>query len=885
MSLEIALILIRRNIEKKESLLDLSALELTKLPDELWELTHLKTLYLYGNKLEKLSPKIGQLQNLAGLYLYDNRLAALPSEIGRLQNLTNLSLFANQLIVLPPEIGRLQNLAQLNLFKNQLTTLPPEIGRLQNLTKLTFSVNQLTVLPPEIGQLQNLIELDLWSNHLTMLPPEIGGLQNLTKLDLRYNHLTALPPEIGQLRNLVELSLRSNRLTALPPEIAKLYKLKKIQLRNNPLEIAIPAKWLEKDEDSYSEFTQKILAYYRQTAADARSLGEERVLVVGEADGGKTKLLRALLLDEYSANFKETREPTDGIEINDFEKDGLRLRFWDFGGQEIMHATHRFFLSRRCVYLLVLDSTRDRAHNQAKAEYWLELIKYYGEGAPVLMIASKSEHFSLDINKNELQEKYPNLIPGPVLATSAKTGKGIEELCQAVWEHASHLPSVNVLLARNFITVKEEIEKHKDNRKAEVIEERDYRALCEKHGITEDERQDVLLQLLHDMGVILHYDDERLRDFGILNPEWATAGVYKLVNHPRIKEARGKFTLAQVKELINDEAAYPSALRRLLVDLMRKFELIYELPLQRDIFILPNALSYEQPDLSDWGAEAMSFEYEYNILRDSVLHRFIVRKHEWIENGQLWYSGVIVAHEGNQALIRADFKERKIRIRVRGEKETRKDFLYLIRTEFESLHSEGAQPQEFIYPPQYPDLRLPFDDMKVLAKTDREYRTVYQGRSVSVNLRELLDGFVTPEERMKDTEKEMRESGGRNEGMSVNINLRDLQGGNIVIGKGNQITQTITDNFNAFPPQLRNKLVELMSAAEAMMSQAQDEEIKEEIQENLDDLQKQGKKSAPNVDKIKVSVEGLKKAAENLKDIGKPVLELAAAVIKLLVMS
>jgi internalin A len=36
-------------------------------------------------------------------------------------------------------------------------------------------------------------------------------------------------------------------------------------------------------------------------------------------------------------------------------QDQAHLNVWDFGGQEIMHATHQFFLTRRSLYLLVLS--------------------------------------------------------------------------------------------------------------------------------------------------------------------------------------------------------------------------------------------------------------------------------------------------------------------------------------------------------------------------------------------------------------------------------------------------------------------------------------------------------------------------------------------------
>lgn len=392
------------------------------------------------------------------------------------------------------------------------------------------------------------------------------------------------------------------------------------------------------------------------------------------------------------------------------------------------------------------------------------------------------------------------------------------------------------------------------------------------------------------MGVVLHYEnDERLRDFGILNPEWATTGVYKLVNNPKIKDSQGKFTLGEVKDLLQDEVAYPLNMRRRIVDLMKKFELTYELPFAIDTYILPSALPVNQPELKEWDVNTMTFEYQYSILRAGLLHRFMVKKHELIQNQQIWYSGVVLANKDNQALIKADFNKKKILIKVKGKEETRKDFLYLIRMEFESIHGEESKPEEFVYHPKYPDLQLSFNEMKILAKTDLEHKTVYKNERIIINLRELLDGFVTLEERRKDELQEAREgkhpfrmpylekSG---DTYITNINMGDIEGGNVIIGEGNQITQNLENSFNSFSPELQSNLIELMKLTETLLSQVKEGEVKEIVKEELEDLQKQGKKSKPDTGKIKISVENLAKAAKNLNDIGKPVLELAMTVLK-----
>jgi hypothetical protein len=154
-----------------------------------------------------------RLNGYTDLHLSDTNLTSLPPEIGQLTHLELLSVTGNSFTSLPPEIGQLTNLKVLNLKGNKLTSLPPEIGQLSHLELLSVQGNNITSLPPEIGQLSNLLRLDLSYNQLTSLPPEIGQLSKLRRLDLSYNQLTSLPAEFGQLSGLLNIDLSENDLS------------------------------------------------------------------------------------------------------------------------------------------------------------------------------------------------------------------------------------------------------------------------------------------------------------------------------------------------------------------------------------------------------------------------------------------------------------------------------------------------------------------------------------------------------------------------------------------------------------------------------------------------------------------------------------------------
>jgi internalin A len=277
------------------------------------------------------------------LDLSDNQLTSLPPAIGILINLIRLRLDGNRLTNLPPEIAQLITLERLRLDGNQLTTLPPEVTKLPNLTSLDLHGNQLTDLPPEITQLTKLTRLDLWGNRLTIVPSEITKLISLTSLDLRYNKLTSLPPEIAKLTNLTYLNLSGNQLTSLPVDIAKLSKLFDLDLRGNQL--PIPPETLAHPRD-----VKAIFAAIAGLTSGQR-LNEAKMLVVGDGDVGKSSVVERLIYN----TFNPKKQTTVGVEINDEMKvvqsevkgegEPVKLNIWDFGGQEIQHSTHQFFLN------------------------------------------------------------------------------------------------------------------------------------------------------------------------------------------------------------------------------------------------------------------------------------------------------------------------------------------------------------------------------------------------------------------------------------------------------------------------------------------------------------------------------------------------------------
>ncbi len=740
--------------------LNLGCNHLTTLPPEIGQLAALQSLDLNGNRLTTLPPEIGQLFTLRYLNLYNNRLTTLPPEIGGLTALQKLSLSHNNLIALPPAIGQLINLQFLGISDNQLRALPPEIGGTTALAKLDLSDNHLTALPPEIGRLIALQSLNLSYNNLMTIPLEIGRLTALTMLHLNKNQLTALPPEIGQLTALSKLDLGDNQLTTLPSTIGQLTALQYLGLDSNKL-TALPQEisrltslrqFFLHDNSSFpfppeiignpNEPQAIIRGWLDYLSGRTRPLNEIKLVLVGEGSVGKTSLVNRLLYDTFDPNSGKTegiaihRWFPPSIPLQGGKKMGqIRVNVWDFGGQEIMHATHQFFLTKRTLYVLVLDSRYSEAEN--RLDYWLTLIRSFGGDSPILMVGNKIDQHPLDIDRRGLLAKHPTI--QAILDTSCATGAGIPELRAAIAGQIARLPHVADPLVNTWFEVKAQLE----TLDADYIPYTDYVRLCCEKNVDNPDSQRVLLGFLHDLGVVFHFPDPRLETTNILNPEWVTQGVYRILN-TRLPFAEPGILTWEMLACILDDEVYAEK-RMFIVDMMQKFELCYELPDRKDTFLIPDLLPKEAPDTGVW-SDALAFEIHYPVLPGSILTRLIVRMHRLIKERIAWRTGVLLACDGNEALIKTDLAANRLTIAVRGPGAGRRELLTRIREHLDPIHVSlvGLQADEKVPVPGHPN--IPPVDYKWLRKLEwrghKEF--IPPGLEDPISVSTLLDGVELP---------------------------------------------------------------------------------------------------------------------------------------------
>jgi internalin A len=679
-------------------------------------------------------------------------LATLPPEIGSLTELRSLDLGNNQLATLPPEIGLLAALQTLELNDNQLATLPPEIGSLAALQRLIYYSNALQSLPPVICSLTALQTLHLGNNRLTTLPPEIGSLMELQTLHLDFNNFTTLPPEIGSLAALRTLDLRTNELASLPPEIRYLGALKELFLHGNP-DLGLPDEVLGRAHGDVRGGNAKhaspavILDYYfRVSTQPTAPLNEGKMILVGRGEVGKTSLVRRLRENKFDSG----QTKTDGIRIEPWPISPgpggpVLLHVWDFGGQEIMHATHRFFLTRRSLYLVVLNGRE--GGEDADAEYWLKTISTLAPDSPVLVVLNKYRSHPASLNRTGLWAKYPNVCGFVQTDCADPEPLGIEKLEQAIKQAVNeHLPDVRAKFPASWSRIKDALSQMRKVLNKDFITFDQYRDLCDRHKETDPVAQENLAGFLNDLGIALNYkDDPRLSDKHVLNPQWVTEGIYKILNAPTLAEAGGALHVGQLCTILSG-AEYPKAMHGFVFELMRKFELCFPFPDRDGEYLIPELLSKdEHADARTFrgDAGATRFHYRYEILPEGLIPRFIVRTYVHSEGMPRWRTGVVLRFEGNTALVWADVTEGRVEVIVTGNAASRRRLLAVVRSQFDHIHGHlKLRPREEVPVPSVPGLVLGYGDLLTYEREQELHpRIPFGGALHKIDVMQLLNGL------------------------------------------------------------------------------------------------------------------------------------------------
>ena len=455
----------------------------------------------------------------------------------------------------------------------------------------------------------------------------------------------------------------------------------KIQTENNPQVYRDFAA--TQQSNRYLERINARIAEIESTAG--KLVSEAKLILVGNGRVGKTSLSKVL----SGQAFNPQEDSTHGVRIEPWhiksnDNQELTLNIWDFGGQEIYHNTHSFFLTKRALYLLVWNKEQSAAATKAplqhqqrnfQHEYWLDLIRVRSEGSPVLMVQNIFKKQRAPIDETRFAGQTFNVLDFCEIDVASSTEQELQQVRDKILSQYREAPSLREIipfrLPLQWVNARETLEN--TGKKDPYITYDVFRKICDEHQIT-DAR--AFGQYLNDVGVLLFFPDAKLplRNIVILNPIWATGIIYRILNQ-KVQDAGGQFSEADLRSHWSEtiETAFAPSFRfrddeevEIFLALMRTFDVCFELPDQAGQYIAPQFLPTQKPDFKWDSKNALRYGFQYEFLPRQVIARAIARMGKHGQNGLWWRDGILIDRKNTKAKIETD-GERLLWIEIYGE--------------------------------------------------------------------------------------------------------------------------------------------------------------------------------------------------------------------------
>lgn len=124
------------------------------------------------------------------------------------------------------------------------------------------------------------------------------------------------------------------------------------------------------------------------------SLDQYYVLIVGLDNAGKTTLLekfKGLHKKSYVGIPLSKITPTVGLNVGRVDTEGVRLVFWDLGGQSELHSIWEKYYSKAHGVIFVIDSSDRSRLRDSKLAFDRMIENKELEGVPLLVVCNKQD--------------------------------------------------------------------------------------------------------------------------------------------------------------------------------------------------------------------------------------------------------------------------------------------------------------------------------------------------------------------------------------------------------------------------------------------------------------------------------------------------------------
>ncbi|CAH1247173.1 MFHAS1 [Branchiostoma lanceolatum] len=139
---------------------------------------------------------------------------------------------------------------------------------------------------------------------------------------------------------------------------------------------------------------KKHLRHPSALADDVTTPFQVKGVILGLTEAGKTSLLNCMVKSQGHVEIETDR--TIGVDVITYHdtKNNVKYEMYDFGGHQIYHYTHRFFLTRQALHILNVDLPGYKSEEfQERVGTWLTSVTSHVFNPTILVVGTKVDMF------------------------------------------------------------------------------------------------------------------------------------------------------------------------------------------------------------------------------------------------------------------------------------------------------------------------------------------------------------------------------------------------------------------------------------------------------------------------------------------------------------
>lgn len=337
------------------------------------------------------------------------------------------------------------------------------------------------------------------------------------------------------------------------------------------------------------------------------------------------------------------------------------------------------------------------------------LFKYsHAPGCPILIVGTHIDQVSkYELPITSLKSRFPSIAGFHFV--SCIDGTNIRELAKEIINIALAEKYMGEKIPECWLQLEEKLNELKAN--TSLIDYKEIETLATKYGIFDKSELNQTIQFLHDLGSLLYFNNEFLKNKIIINPQYIVDMMACLVSVNQNYIENGKLYHQNISNIWKE---YDITLHSWIMKLTERFDLTFNVN-ESDMHLVPCLLPDEPTEAINWplvntdannsgnnNATCLTKEiiiyYNFDYLPAGLFNRLQVRLFQISDNKNIWKNGSLLKKNNHLTLLHRQRDANRIEIKVQGVHP--ENILFFIHEVLELLINESFNGvrYDFLFP-------------------------------------------------------------------------------------------------------------------------------------------------------------------------------------------